>query len=212
MKTKFTPQAFRYLSLIGLLFVSSLSLTAQTSHKVIVSSFQYSPKDLTITVGDTVIWTNSSGNHNVDGKTLAYPNNPVSFGNDLGTGWTYKFVFTTDGTYDYKCDPHAALGMVGKIVVNPKTVTSTQTLADGGENIHLYPNPASQYMQLMVPVNYAAISSVKVYTIAGTVVDEKVLSGNAESLRYDVSQFKNGIYLMEITAGNQRNVLKFIKQ
>jgi len=212
MKTKFTPLAFRYLSLIGLWFVSSLSLTAQTSHKVTVSSFQYSPKDLTITVGDTVIWTNSSGNHNVDGKTSAYPNNPVSFGNDLGTGWTYKFVFTTDGTYDYKCDPHVALGMVGKIVVNPKTVTSNQTLADGVESIHLYPNPASQYIQLIIPGKYAPISSVKVYNIAGTVVDEKVYSGNEESFRYDISQFKNGIYLMEITAENQRNVLKFIKQ
>ena len=212
MKTKITPNSFRYFSLVGLLFISSLSLTAQTSHKVTVSSFQFSPQDLTITVGDTVIWTNSSGNHNVDGKTSAYPNNPVSFGNALGTSWTYKFVFTTIGTYDYKCDPHVSLGMVGKVIVNSKTVTSSQTLADGGQKIQLYPNPASQYMQILVPSDYAAIRSLKVYTIAGSVVDEKVLSGNAESLRYDVSQFKNGIYLMEITAGNQRTVLKFIKQ
>lgn len=428
MKTKFTPYAFRYFSLFGLLLISSLSLTAQMSHKVTVSSFQFSPQDLTITAGDTVIWTNSSGNHNVDGKTSAYPNNPVSFGNALGTSWTYKFVFTTAGTYDYKCDPHVSLGMIGKVIVNPKSttgsftltvnftgmtphigenlwlavidqstkveigrikknvttaafsidvagivsgksynvdffadhnkngvydatptdhawrmtlnnvtgnsvlnfahnttftdiawknkltvqftgmtphigeklilylkqtdngiyrdtliipqvagaifditsfkikpgisynidfwadhnkngtydapptdhswripltnvkgdsivnfvhnttftnifsVTSSQNLANVSENLHLFPNPASQYIQIMISNDLTSIRSVKVYTIAGSVVDEKTMSGNEESFRYDISQLKNGIYLMEITAGNQRNVLKFIKQ
>lgn len=212
MKTKFTLKAFRYFSLTLMLVYISLNLAGQTSHKVTVSSFKFTPSDLPITVGDTVIWTNTGGTHNVNGSTTVYPSNPGSFGNSLGTGWTYKFVFNTAGTYDYQCDPHASMGMVGRVVVSPKTVTSSQTFADGVEKIQLYPNPASQYMQILIPHDYAATRSVKVYTIAGSVVDEKVLSKNAESLRYDVSQFKNGIYLMEITAGNQRNVLKFIKQ
>lgn len=212
MKTRFTPQAFRYFTLTCILAYLSLSLSAQTSQSIAVTSDKFTPSSLTITVGDEVIWTNTQGSHNVNGQKSTFPNNPVSFGNEVGSGWTYKFTFNTAGTYDYQCDPHAAMGMIGKINVNPKTVTSSQTLADGGEKIQLYPNPASQYMQILIPHDYAAIRSVKVYTIAGSVVDEKVLSGNAESLRYDVSQFRNGIYLMEITTGNQRNVLKFIKQ
>jgi plastocyanin len=212
MKTKFTTHALRFYTLTCILAYLSLSLSAQTSQSVTVSSNKFSPSSLTITAGDEVIWTNTEGSHNVDGQKTTFPNNPVSFGNDVGAGWTFKFTFNTAGTYDYQCDPHAAMGMLGRIIVNPKTVTSSQTLADGTEKIHLYPNPSSQSMQLIVPSNYAAISSIKVYTIAGSVVDEKLLSGNAESLRYDVSQFKNGIYLMEITAGNQRNVLKFMKQ
>jgi len=78
--------------------------------------------------------------------------------------------------------------------------------------IQLYPNPASQYLQILLPPNNAAICKMKVYSIAGAVVDEKALSGNEESFRYDISQLKTGIYLIEITSGNQRNVSKFIKQ
>jgi plastocyanin len=212
MKTKFTTHALRFFTLTCIMAYLSLSLSAQTSQSITVSSNKFTPSSLTITVGDEVIWTNTQGSHNVNGQKSTFPNNPVSFGNEVGSGWTYKFTFSTAGTYDYQCDPHGAMGMLGRIIVNPKTVTSTQTLADGGAKIQLYPNPASQYMQILVPSDYAAIHSLKVYTIAGSVVDEKVLPGKAELLRYDVSQFKNGIYLMEITAGNQRTVLKFIKQ
>lgn len=212
MKTKFTNQAFSFFALTCIMVYLSLSLSAQTSQNVTVSNNKFSPSNLTITVGDEVIWTNTEGAHNVNGQKTTFPNNPASFGNDVGSGWTFKFTFNTAGTYDYQCDPHAAMGMIGRIIVNPKTVTSSQSLADGAEKIHLYPNPASQYVQLIVPVNYAAISSVKIYTISGTVIDEKGYSGNEESFWYDISSFKNGIYLMEITTGNQRNVLKFIKQ
>jgi len=212
MKTKFTTHAIRVFTLSCILAYSSLSLSAQTSENVTVSNNKFTPSNLIITVGDEVIWTNTEGSHNVNGKTTTFPNNPVSFGNDVGSGWTYKFTFNTAGTYDYQCDPHAAMGMKGKITVNPKTVTSSQTLADGSGKIHLYPNPASQYVQLIVPGNYAAINLVKVYNMTGSFVNEKAFSGNEESLRYDISQFKNGIYLMEISAGNQKKVLKFIKQ
>jgi plastocyanin len=212
MKTKFTTHALRFFTLTCIMAYLSLSLSAQTSQSITVSSNKFTPSSLTINVGDEVIWTNTQGSHNVNGQKSTFPNNPVSFGNEVGSGWTYKFTFSTAGTYDYQCDPHAAMGMLGRIIVNPKTVTSSQTIADGGANIHLYPNPASKYLQLMVPGNYATISLIKIYNIAGAIVDEKALSVNEESFRYDVSQFKNGIYFMEIIAGNQRNVLKFIKQ
>lgn len=212
METKFTSQIFRYFTLTCVLAYLSLSLPAQTSHDVTVSSFSFSPSNLTITVGDEVVWTNTGGSHNVDGKTSVFPSNPASFGNTVGAGWTYRFTFNTAGTYDYQCDPHAGSGMVGKITVNPKTVTSSQTLADGSEKLLLYPNPANQYIQLLVPNNYGRISSFKVYSVAGSVIDEKTFAENQESLRYDISQFKNGIYFMEISGENKRSVIKFIKQ
>jgi plastocyanin len=211
MKTNFTYKTCSFFALI-LILALSLNLNGQTTYNVAVTNYAFTPSQLTITAGDKIIWKNNGGSHNVNGTQSTFANNPASFGNNLGTGWTYEYVFSTAGTYNYQCDPHADMGMVGKVIVNPKTVTSSQALADGGQKIQLYPNPASQYIQLMVPVNYATISLVKIYNIAGTVVDEKVLSENAESYKYDVSQLKNGIYLMEITSENQRNVLKFIKQ
>ena len=102
--------------IIFLLF--SLGVVAQTSHSVSVTSNVFTPSTLTINVGDTVVWTNTQGSHNVNGTTGDFPNNPVSFGNNVSTGWTYSFVFTTAGSYEYRCDPHVSLGMTGTLTVN----------------------------------------------------------------------------------------------
>ncbi len=112
MRLKFTITIF-----ISMFVVFLFQATAQTSHDVSVTSNVFTPSDLTISVGDTIVWTNNEGFHNVNGTTSAYPDNPESFGNNTGTGWVYSYVFTTSGTYNYHCDPHQGLGMKGKITV-----------------------------------------------------------------------------------------------
>ncbi|MEX0813731.1 MAG: plastocyanin/azurin family copper-binding protein [Chitinophagales bacterium] len=82
-----------------------------------VGSNYFDPDSVTINVGDTVRWTNVSGSHNVNGTTGSYPSNPESFGNSVGSGWTYTFVFSIAGNYDYHCDPHLFAGMTGVITV-----------------------------------------------------------------------------------------------
>ena len=104
-----------------ILAVLGLSAAA-TNHQVQVGSNFFSPAVLSISVGDTVTWTQVSGTHNVNGSTSIFPSNPVSFGNGSSAGgtWTYSFVFTTAGTYTYQCDPHAAM-MIGSITVHSLT-------------------------------------------------------------------------------------------
>jgi len=211
MKTIFTFKIYSFLATVFIL-VLSLNLKGQTTHNISAAGTSFTPSQITITVGDKVVWKNDEGSHNVNGNKTTFASNPESFGNNVGTGWTYEHVFNIAGIYNYQCDPHASMGMTGKITVNPKTVTSSQSLADGAEKPLLYPNPASQYIQLLVPGNYETIRSVKIYTIAGSIVDEKAFSENQETLRYDISQLNDGIYFMEISAGNKRNVVKFIKQ
>ncbi|MDP2335495.1 MAG: plastocyanin/azurin family copper-binding protein [Bacteroidota bacterium] len=427
METIFTLKAIRYFALTFVLAYISSNLNGQTSHNVSVADFAFSPKELTITAGDEVVWKNNGGSHNVNGSKSDFPSNPVSFGNNVGSGWTFSFVFNTAGTYDYQCDPHAGMGMVGKIVVNPKSdpgpytltvnftgmsphvgqtfwlavidqitkkeigrvkktaavafsidvpgiengksyfvdfyadlnkngaynappvdhawrmplnnITGNSTLnfahnttftdiawknkltvhftgmtphvgekitlylvqkdngiykdtivvspvaaaifdinsykiipgisynidfyadhnkngvydvppadhawrlplnnvvsdsivnfahntnftnifsttsninfVDGNDLIHLYPNPASQFIELIVPRTYSAIRSLKVYSLTGALIDQKTLTGNSESLGYDISHFNNGVYFMEINSGNRKDVLKFVKQ
>ena len=88
------------------------------NHAVSVVNNSYSPATLAITVGDTVTWTQVNGVHNVNGSISTFSSNPVSFGNGAAAGgtWTYQYVFTTAGTYQYQCDPHASF-MTGSINV-----------------------------------------------------------------------------------------------
>ena len=123
--------------LVTLFFVFALMYTdAQTSHNVSVTSNVFTPSSLTINVGDTVIWTNTQGSHNVNGTTDDYPNNPESFGNNVGSGWTYEFVFNTAGSYEYQCDPHVNFGMTGTITVNEVMQENTLTVNFTGMTPH----------------------------------------------------------------------------
>ncbi len=90
---------------------------AQTSHVVDVTNNVFTPNEITISKGDTVIWTNSEGNHNVNGMQSQYPSNPESFGNEVAVGWVFSHVFTLPGEYDYQCDPHVRSNMFGKVFV-----------------------------------------------------------------------------------------------
>ncbi|MFT4686849.1 MAG: plastocyanin/DNA/RNA endonuclease YhcR with UshA esterase domain [Neolewinella sp.] len=121
----------RYFYLL-LFFVLVASLSAQTNHAVGVSSNVFTPDNLTIAVGDTVTWTNNGGFHNVNGSTATYPSNPAGFdnGNAASNAWTYDFVFTQPGTYDYQCDPHAGFGMVAQIVVEAATAADTLLITE----------------------------------------------------------------------------------
>ena len=113
---------------ISFIFSFNSYLNAQTSHFVDVGGALdiFNPNSLTINIGDTVIWNNIGGFHNVNATLTAYPNNPEGFGNAVSSSaWTFQHVFTIPGTYDYKCDPHVNMGMTGVIIVNTNPTPPT---------------------------------------------------------------------------------------
>ena len=86
-------------------------------YTVTASGMTFTPATLTISIGDTVVFDNVSGFHNVNGTQATFPTNPASFGNAVASApWTYTFVFNVAGNYDYHCDVHAP-GMAGTITV-----------------------------------------------------------------------------------------------
>lgn len=119
--------------LLRTLFLSLISLTAfATVHQVNSGMFYYTPSELTIHVGDTVVWINDGGTHDVNGNINSISgesfNNPESFDspstNTVGAT-IYTHVFNIEGTYNYDCSVgnHALQGMTGTInVVNNGTV------------------------------------------------------------------------------------------
>ena len=105
-------------SLFLLLSIYYLSVDAQNSHVVNTAGMTFSPDSLTINVGDTVTWINTGGFHNINATLVTFANNPEGFGNGVSsTPWSFQWIFTIAGTYDYQCDPHAP-GMSGVIMAN----------------------------------------------------------------------------------------------
>jgi plastocyanin len=81
------------------------------------SSNVFAPYTVTISVGDSVEWTNVGGYHNVrfEDDSFHQPASPSS-------GWKVSRTFTTAGTFRYYCEAHGApggVGMSGVVVVTP---------------------------------------------------------------------------------------------
>lgn len=67
----------------------------------------YSPKDVTISEGETVVWVLRSGTHSVTADD-------GSFEQPLGSNWSsYMHTFDAAGSYPYYCVLHGAPGGVG---------------------------------------------------------------------------------------------------
>ena len=95
---------------------------------VAAGGFYFSPQDLAIEPGTTVVWENVGGSHNANGTTDTQTGesfgNPEDFffspvsssGEAVCIG---SFTFTVPGVYTYDCSvgTHAALGMVGTVTV-----------------------------------------------------------------------------------------------
>ena len=92
----------------------------------------FEPAELTVAVGDTVIWGFASAGHNVccrtdDNDRVGLPADTEGFasygpdespdGSFVPRGETYEHTFDVPGQYDYVCIPHDDLGMTGTIHV-----------------------------------------------------------------------------------------------
>ncbi len=93
------------------------NLQSQTLHTINASNYYYQPSSLTIEQGDTVMFVNQGGYHDVavtaGPESLSLPacSGPCTIG---------ILVFNKVGNYDYICTigSHASQGMVGTIIVN----------------------------------------------------------------------------------------------
>jgi plastocyanin len=126
-------------TLVGFLAALSLavSLAAAGSvraatHAVAIRDFAFEPATLTITVGDTVTWTNEdSVAHTATSSTGAFDTGL------LDQGESGSVTFTAAGTYGYFCEPHPS--MTGQIVVQaaaaPPPAAPTPAPSAGGEEL-----------------------------------------------------------------------------
>ena len=77
-------------------------------NNVSIENFSFNPQALTVKVGAEVTWINNDSTiHDIKSSTFN------SAG--LNAGDTFKFTFSSVGTYDYNCGIHPV--MTGKIIV-----------------------------------------------------------------------------------------------
>lgn len=88
--------------------INSLPNDNLSNLDIIIKNFLFSPAELTIKAGDTVVWTNQD--------SMAHVIAGSGFQSDtLNKGQSFSFTFNNVGTFDYICSIHPS--MKGKIIV-----------------------------------------------------------------------------------------------
>lgn len=147
--------------------LAAVSLQAATT-LVTFQNFTFTPKAITIRVGDTVTWTNAGGIHTVTGDG-ADP-----FCGTANVPIACSHTFTAVGTFPYHCVPHQAFGMVGSVtVLETSNAAPTITLATPG-NGAVYAPPADVTLTATVSDSDGKVAQVVFYLgteIVGTLTN-----------------------------------------
>lgn len=96
------------------------------------TNLRFSPDTITLMEGDSVrfFWSGELLPHNaVEDSGLFDTGEPST-----EVDYTYTFLFGENGTYEYVCEPHEDLGMIGTIIVqpNPELLQNTSVEPDDG--------------------------------------------------------------------------------
>lgn len=107
---------------LSIMIVLACSLSPQafaTIHTIEVggsSGISFVPSSVTVTLGDTVKWEWDNGSHTTTSVNI--PVGAASWDEVINSSnLSFVYVPTVPGDYDYKCTPHASLGMVGSFTV-----------------------------------------------------------------------------------------------
>jgi autotransporter-associated beta strand protein len=116
---KTSPTIFQWLSIVFTLALVGHSVFGATTN-VSYGNFFFNPPIVTITAGDTVVWTQTGGGHSVTGTGA----DPMC--GDVNVT-TCTVTFTQAGSYPYKCRVHVgSQNMTGLVVVVSRPVASLQ--------------------------------------------------------------------------------------
>lgn len=180
----------------------SFTLSAQTTYNLGWANDGSSDnQQITIEVGDTIIWTWGAGTHN-----LRATSGTESFdsGYFTGAGNTFTYTFNQVGSTNYVCDPHAG-NMNGTV-----TVTSTAGISENKLlSFDMYPNPVSDMLTVQLPIGTEK-AEVSIFDYTGRLVSLKTISSNDATI--DIQSISKGIYMIRVATNTKIGVQRFIKK
>ncbi|HCQ12630.1 T9SS type A sorting domain-containing protein [Flavobacterium sp.] len=160
--------------------------------------------------------------HNYD---LKRENNKLTwFFYDIDLPPTSQNPILSHGFVSYRIKPNPGFA-IGDIIpntasiffdYNPPIITNTfntefvaplNNLDFNSDNFLLYPNPATDLVQISSNINFGNIESIVIFDVLGKVV-KKVDAVNSNQTNINVSELSSGVYMVEVATDNKVKQVK----
>ncbi len=190
--------------LLMLAFFGIVSANAQTTHNLNWFTGIGSNVDLTINSGDTVTWTWTNPNHtveNISGRSVETFNS----GFLASTGSTFSHTFTVVGANDYFCSVHGEGSMSGTITVEGNLSVDENKL----KLFNITSNPSKTQLIINLPPTVIS-GELTIYDLLGKKVVSQSIQ-TSDQLSINISNLKQGLYLVSLASEGRRQTERFIK-
>ena len=187
------------ITLFLIALVTSFSFFAQDTSEILWKTGA-SDIDLTIDQGYIVIWTWSDlAEHNV----ISFSDSEEVFeSKDMsGLGEAFSHKFTKTGDFSFRCTFHPQT-MFGTIHVPVSGIKNEKR-----KKLSIYPNPVFNHLNISSPIKIEKISNTNV---SGRKVLERSI--HTDKINIDMSNYRNGMYFMQIESNAKKHTYRIIKK
>lgn len=162
-----------------------------------------------------------------DSLTVNFIGTPIGFGNsylwsfgDMQFGTTL-FPFTSHtynnpGTYTVCMNVNTASGSNCTFCDQVTVTLPPAGISKTGMNfeISLFPNPAKEFIQLVISGNSASTAEMQILDYTGRIIakEQIMLQNSQNQIIYPVNELQSGVYFIRLTQQNNSKTLRFIKQ
>ncbi len=186
--------------------------TKAATFTVNIVGFAYSPSVTTCAIGDQVIIQASSFHpcNQVSAADWAIPATTTVSGGWGSQTTTFTFTAASAGNIYFLCGVHLFKGM---ITVNSVGINETASAFLNSYN--LFPNAATNNVNVSFGLNEASIVTIKMFNVAGQEVKAFVSDLNLATGNYEYNfelppSIASGNYFIEVSSGNRKSTKKLL--
>jgi plastocyanin len=170
----------------------------------------FTPSDLTINQGDTIVFTVGGGHTatEVSQTTWNANENTPNGAFDLNPGSNQLVIGLSVGVHYFVCKPHAGMGMKGKITVDLVSGVKNKSVAK--TELQLLPNPTKNEISFKT-ISTISFKKIIIFDLNGKVMKE--INATNSTTPISIIDFPNGMYFLSaITNENEVLTNEFVKE
>ena len=132
------------------------------------SNLRFVPDTITINEGDSVrfLWSGQLLPHNAIEQNELFNSGEAMRNVD----YTYTFDYNQSGVYEFYCEPHRDLGMIGEIIVDNVEQNNSTTVGDIETKTGEYTNEDNSKLSLSILL--ALVFAISIFIFLRTRVDD----------------------------------------